>query len=54
MEAATLLAVAQRHGVAAACVLTVSDVVAERERIAPEALARAELELGRVGAAALA
>ena len=54
MEAATLLAVARRHGAAAACLLAVSDVVADRERIAADALERAETELGRVGAAALA
>ncbi len=54
MEAATLFAVAQRHGVAAACVLAVSDVVAAGTRIAAEDLERAEAELGRVGAAALA
>jgi purine-nucleoside phosphorylase len=54
MEAATLFAVAERHGAAAACVLTVSDVVADGRRISADALERAELELGRVGAAALA
>jgi DeoD family purine-nucleoside phosphorylase len=54
MEAATLFTVAQRRGVAAACVLTVSDVVADGRRIGAEALEQAELALGRVGAAALA
>lgn len=56
MEAAALFAVAARHGAAAACVLAVSDLLADgsRERIGDEALARAEAELGRVGAAALA
>jgi DeoD family purine-nucleoside phosphorylase len=54
MEAATLFAVAARHGAAAACLLTVSDLVASRTRIEPEALERAEIELGRAGAAALA
>jgi DeoD family purine-nucleoside phosphorylase len=54
MEASTLFAVAERRGVAAACVLTVSDVVADGRRLAAAALERAEYELGRVGAAALA
>jgi DeoD family purine-nucleoside phosphorylase len=54
MEAATLLTVARRRGVAAACVLAVSDVVAERRHIGAAALEQAEAELGRVGAAALA
>ena len=53
MEAATLLAVAARRGVAAACVLTVSDLVAGRVRIGDEALEAAEAELGRTGLAAL-
>ena len=55
MEAATLFAVAARHGAAAACVLAVSDLVGggERVRIEPEALERAEQPLGRAGAAAL-
>jgi DeoD family purine-nucleoside phosphorylase len=55
MEAATLFAVAGRHGAAAACVLAVSDLLAgpERVRIDAEALERAEPELGRVGAAAV-
>ena len=54
MEAATLLAVAGRRGVAAAVVLAVSDVVASGARIAHDALERAEAELGRAGLAALA
>ena len=54
MEAATLLAVAGRHGTAAACLLAVSDVVADGTRIGAEALVHAERELGRIGAAALA
>jgi len=54
MEAAALLAVAGRHDAAAACVLAVSDVVADRTRIGAEALEHAERELGRIGAAALA
>ena len=53
MEAATLLAVAERRGVAAAIVLAVSDVVAEGSRIEQDALERAEAELGRAGLAAL-
>lgn len=56
MEAATLFAVAARHGVAAACVVAVSDLErdGERVRIGDEELERAESELGRAGAAALA
>jgi purine-nucleoside phosphorylase len=54
MESATLLAVVARHGVAAAIVLTVSDVVADGARIGQEDLERAEAELGRAGLAALA
>jgi DeoD family purine-nucleoside phosphorylase len=53
MEAATLLAVAARHSVAAACVVTVSDLVETRERIGPEALEAAEIDLGRAALAAL-
>ena len=49
-----MFAVAARHGVAAACVLAVSDrSPASGRRIEPEALEAAEAELGRVGAAAL-
>jgi DeoD family purine-nucleoside phosphorylase len=54
MEAATLFAVAARHGLAAACVCVVSDIVSTRERIGDEALIAAEQELGRVALAALA
>jgi DeoD family purine-nucleoside phosphorylase len=54
MEAATLFALAALRGVAAACVLVVSDIVATRERISGEALELAEIELGRLGAAAVA
>jgi uridine phosphorylase len=50
LSAAALLAVAARHGARAACVLTVTDSLAGR--IDPEALEHAEVELGRVGAAA--
>ena len=55
MEAATILAVARRRGVAAACVLAVSDLLGggERRRIDPERLERAERDLGRLAAAAL-
>jgi purine-nucleoside phosphorylase len=58
MEAATLLAVAARHGVAAACLLAVSDVpVADGEaieRVDRDRLEAIGLELGEVGYAALA
>jgi purine-nucleoside phosphorylase len=54
LTAGAVFAVAARHGVAAAAVLTVSDRVGAGERIDPEALEQAEVELGRVGAAALA
>jgi uridine phosphorylase len=54
LSAAALLAVAARHGAKAACVFAVSDVLGvERRRIDTEALERAEVELGRVAAAAL-
>ncbi len=55
MEAATVLAVAARHGMAAACVLAVSDLLAgdRRRRIAIEALEPVEAALGRLGAAAV-
>ena len=52
MEAATIFAVAARHGLAAACILAVTDLVAGGERIGAEALAAAEEQLGRAGAAA--
>jgi uridine phosphorylase len=51
LSAGALLAVAARHGVAAACLLTVAR--AGDEYLDPEALERAEVELGRAGAAAL-
>jgi len=54
MEAATLLAVAARRGVAAAIVLAVSDTVADGARIDPTALEAAEAQLGRAGLTALA
>jgi DeoD family purine-nucleoside phosphorylase len=55
MEAATILRIAERSGAAAACVLAVSDVLAdgERERIDPATLEHAEAALGRAGASAL-
>jgi uridine phosphorylase len=53
LTAGAVFAVAARHGVAAAAVLAVSDRLASGERIEPDALERAEVELGRVGAAAL-
>jgi DeoD family purine-nucleoside phosphorylase len=54
MEAAAVLAVAARHGLAAACILIVSDLLASgtRERISVDALEAAEVELGRAAAAA--
>jgi purine-nucleoside phosphorylase len=51
LSSGALLAVAARHGARAACVLVVTESPAGR--IDPEALERAEVELGRVGAAAL-
>jgi DeoD family purine-nucleoside phosphorylase len=53
MEAAALLAVAARHGVAAACVVAVSDIVATRTRIGGSELEAAEVALGLAGLAAL-
>jgi DeoD family purine-nucleoside phosphorylase len=52
MEAATIFAVAAQHGLPAACILAVSDIVATHERIGDEALAAAEEALGRAAAAA--
>jgi uridine phosphorylase len=54
LTAGAVLAVAARQGAAAACVLAVSDRLSDGERLDPEALEHAEIELGRVGAAALA
>ena len=48
LSTAALFAVAARHGLPAGCVLVVTD-----ERMQPEALEHAEVELGRVAAAAL-
>jgi uridine phosphorylase len=55
MEAATLLAIAERRGVAAAVVLGVTDLLAtgERERIAPGELESIGLALGEAGWEAL-
>ena len=53
LTAGAVFAVAARHGVAAAAVLAVSDRLTAGERIEPDALEHAEIELGRVGAAAL-
>jgi len=47
-----VFAVAARHGVAAACVLAVSE--AQGERLDADGIEAVEVELGRVGAAALA
>jgi DeoD family purine-nucleoside phosphorylase len=52
MEAATIFAVAAQHGLPAACILAVSDIVATHERIGDEALVAAEEALGRAAAAA--
>ena len=56
MECAAVFAVAQRHDVAAACLLTVTDLLAGggRVRIDADALTAAEKRLGGVAAAALA
>jgi DeoD family purine-nucleoside phosphorylase len=55
MESATIFRVAARHGVAAASVVAVTDLLAGggRERIGPAALEAVEHALGRVAAAAL-
>src|SRR5262249_31328707 len=52
MEAATIFTVAARHGLPAACLLAVSDIVATHERIGDEALTAAEEALGRAAFAA--
>jgi uridine phosphorylase len=54
LTTAAILAVAARDGAAAAAVVAVSDRIASGERLDPDALERAEVELGRVGAAAFA
>jgi uridine phosphorylase len=55
MEAATLLQVSSRHGVAAACVLGVSDVIEDggSRRLDDEALEELGIRLGEAGYAAL-
>jgi uridine phosphorylase len=55
MEAAALLQVSSRHGVAAACVLGVSDVPTAdgMKRLKPEALERLGVALGEAGYAAV-
>jgi uridine phosphorylase len=56
MEAAAVLAVAARHGVPAACVLLVSDVLAggERRRLSQDELEAGGVRLGEVALRALA
>jgi len=55
MEAATVLSVAARHGVRAACLLAVTDELeGERRRLGQEQIEEAGVELGRVALAALA
>jgi purine-nucleoside phosphorylase len=57
MEAAALFRLAELHGLAAACVLGVSDVLGasdDRTRIDQDELLEMGVQLGRVGAAALA
>ena len=56
MEAATVLALGEKLGLSAACLLVVSDVFNDgsRERIADEPLAEAAAKMGRAAAAALA
>ena len=53
MEASTLFTVARLRGVAAGCIVTVSDVIAEGSRIDDDALHAAELRLGDAALAAL-
>jgi uridine phosphorylase len=53
MEASTLFTVARLRGVAAGCIVTVSDVIAEGSRIDDDALHAAELRLGDTALAAL-
>ena len=54
MDAATLFTVARRRGVAAGCILTVSDLVPDGGRIGDEELHAAELRLGDAAVTALA
>ena len=53
MEASTLFTLAHLRGVAAGCLVTVSDVIAEGSRIDDDALHAAELRLGDAALAAL-
>jgi uridine phosphorylase len=53
LETAAVFAVAARHGAQVACVLAVTADASGRTRIEPEALERAEGELGRCAAAAV-
>jgi uridine phosphorylase len=53
LTSAAVLAAAARGGAAAASVLAISGVLGDGARLEPEALEALELELGRVGAAAL-
>jgi purine-nucleoside phosphorylase len=53
MEAATLFTLARRHGVAAGCIVCVSDVVPDGGRIGDDDLHAAELRLGEAALAAL-
>jgi DeoD family purine-nucleoside phosphorylase len=53
MEFATLLAVAERRGLTAGCVLLVSDLVASGARIGAEQLEAAERAIGTIAATAL-
>lgn len=53
MEAATVFSVAARRGAEAGCALLVSDIVASKLHIDPEAKHAAELALGRFAIAAL-
>jgi uridine phosphorylase len=53
MEAATLFTVARLRGVAAGCILCVSDLVPEGGRIGDDDLHAAELRLGETALAAL-
>ena len=55
MEAATLLSVAARHGVRAACLLAVTDeLTGERRRLDQERIEEIGVELGRTALEALA
>ena len=55
MEAATILQVAARHGVSAACVLGVSDVPSSNgaHRMSPDELEQLGVRVGEAGYAAL-